>query len=50
MSWTEYIYISLSWADVNDGANTDFQEGVCHNNLWLIFYLIKKTEKVPPKL
>lgn len=45
MSWTEY----LSLAGVKNRGNTDFPEGVCHNDLWL-FYLIKKTEEVPPKL
>lgn len=46
MSWTEYV----SLAEVKDGGNTDFQEGVRHNDLWLILHLIKKTEKDPPKL
>lgn len=41
------IYVSL--AEVKDAGNTDFQEGVCHNDLWLIFYLIKKNQKkIPP--
>lgn len=43
MPWTEYITL----AELKDGGNTDSQEGVSLNDLWLILYLIKKPEKIP---
>lgn len=46
MPWTEY----KSLAEVKDGGNTDSQEGVCLNDLWLILYLSKKTEKNFPQI
>lgn len=43
MPWTEYITL----AEMKDGGNTDSQEGVSLDDLWLILYLIKKPEKIP---
>lgn len=41
MQCTEYVPL----AEVKDGEITDFQEGVCYNELWSISYLIKKPHK-----
>lgn len=38
MQGTEYEPL----AEVKDGKITDFEEGVCHNELWSISNLIKK--------
>lgn len=47
MQGTEYEPL----AEVKDGKITDFEEGVCHNELWSISNLIKKktTTRKHPK-